>query len=181
VVAARAARAMNRPLPRFCPQCGAPLTLRERFGRPRPVCTLCDHTVFIDPKVAVVILVTRSDEVLLVQRVHDPGRGNWALPAGFIDPDEDPRAAALRETREETGLEVEITGLIGLFHRPDPDGLADLVIAYSAMPVGGVLCAGDDASAARWFGAAALDTVPTALATTERLLAWWRARLEPNL
>ncbi|HYO88393.1 MAG TPA: NUDIX hydrolase [Candidatus Limnocylindrales bacterium] len=172
---------MNRPLPHFCPQCGAPLTNRERFGRPRPVCTVCDHTVFIDPKVAVAVLLTRDDEVLLVRRSNDPGRGKWALPAGFIDPDEDPRAAAVRELEEETGLEAEITGLIGLFHRPDPDGLADLVIAYSALPVGGRLRAGDDASAAHWFSASALDSMPIALTTTERLLVWWRERLEPDL
>lgn len=172
---------MNRPPPRFCPQCGAPLTMRERFGRPRPVCTVCDGTVFIDPKVAVAVLITRGEEVLLVQRANDPGRGKWALPAGFIDPDEDPRAAAVREAAEETGLEIEITGLIGLFHRPDKDGLADLVIAYSALPVGGSLQAGDDASAARWIHAAALDDLPTALATTGRLLVWWRERLEPDL
>lgn len=172
---------MNRPPPRFCPQCGAPLTSRARFGRQRPVCTACDHTVFIDPKVAVVVLITRDEEVLLVQRANDPGRGKWALPAGFVDPDEDPRAAAIREAGEETGLEVEITSLIGLFHRPDEDGLADLVIAYSALPVGGSLRAGDDASAACWFSAAALDGLATALATTERLLVWWRKRLEPDL
>ncbi len=172
---------MNRPSPRFCPQCGAPLTTRERFGRPRPVCTVCDHTVFIDPKVAVVVLLTRDDEVLLVRRINEPGRGLWALPAGFVDPDEDPRTAAIRETEEETGLEVEITSLIGLFHRPDPDGLADLVIAYSALPIGGRLRAGDDASAAHWFAAGALDELSIALATTERLLVWWRSRLEPDL
>lgn len=165
---------MMRPQPKFCPQCGGPLVWRERFGRPRPVCAQCDHTVFFDPKVAVVGLITQGESVLLVRRLNDPGRGKWALPAGFVDADEDPAQALCREVAEETGLRVTLGGLIGVYHRPDLDGMADLVIAYSATVTGGVLAAGDDAGAAEWFSGAALDTLPIALATTERLLAWWR-------
>ncbi|MFN8379326.1 MAG: NUDIX hydrolase [Anaerolineae bacterium] len=167
---------MTRPEPRFCPQCGAPLTWRERFGRQRPVCTACNHTVFFDPKVAVVALVTQGDTILLVRRHNDPGQGKWALPAGFVDSDEDPQLAVRREVEEETGVRVATTGLIGLYHRPDPDGLADIVIAYSAVPAGGTLRAGDDAEDAGWFSEFSLETLPIALATTERLLADWRIR-----
>lgn len=166
---------MSRPAPRFCPQCGSPLETRERFGRLRPVCAACGHTVFIDPKVAVAALVTRGAEVLLVRRVHDPGSGQWALPAGFIDPDEDPKTAAAREVLEETGLTVEIGELLELLHRPDPDGLADLVVVYAARPLAGVVRAGDDADAAGWFASSALAGLPIALATTERMLARWVA------
>ncbi|MBL8147490.1 MAG: hypothetical protein JNL34_14000 [Anaerolineae bacterium] len=70
-------------------------------------------------------------------------------------------------------MRVAVTGLIGLYHRPDPDGMADLVIGYSAVYTGGVLAAGDDASEAGWFSGEALENLPLALATTERLLAWW--------
>lgn len=163
-----------RPTPRFCPQCGGPLNWRERFGRLRPVCTVCAYTIYFDPKVAVAALVTQDESILLVRRLNDPGRGKWALPAGFVDADEDPQQALCREVEEETGLRVAVTGLIGLFHRPDPDGVADLVIAYAAEPVGGALRAGDDAGDAGWFSGRALDALPIALATTERLLAWWR-------
>jgi ADP-ribose pyrophosphatase YjhB (NUDIX family) len=168
------AQPMSRPLPRFCPQCGAPLVERERFGRLRPVCSACDHTVFVDPKVAVAVLVTRDDAVLLVRRQNDPGRGQWALPAGFVDADEDPQEAARREAQEETGVLITQVRLIGIFHRPDPDGLADLVIVYSAEAAGGALRAGDDAEDANWFRASDLDSLPIALRTTRRLLAWWQ-------
>ncbi len=145
----------------------------ERFGRLRPVCPNCGRVVFYDPKVAVVIFVTEGDRLLLVKRSNDPGSGRWALPAGFIDADEDPKAAAIRETQEETGLIVAVDRLIDLFHRPDADGLADIVIAYQAHVTGGSLAAADDADDAAWF---ARDHLPeTALATTEALVARWRA------
>ncbi len=145
----------------------------ERFGRLRPVCPNCGRVVFYDPKVAVVIFVTDGDQLLLVKRRNDPGSGCWALPAGFIDADEDPKTAAIRETQEETGLVVAVDRLIDLLHRPDDDGLADLVIAYRAHVVGGSLAADDDADDAAWF---ARDDLPeTALATTEALIKRWRA------
>lgn len=158
---------------RYCPLCGQPLAWQDRFGRQRPYCAACDHTIFFDPKVAVVAFVTDGDRVLLVKRMHEPGKGRWALPAGFVDPAEAPADAAARETLEETGLIVQIDGLIDLLHRPDPDGLADIVIAYRAHAVGGTLCAGDDAEGADWFSAAALPDI--ALVTTERLITRWLA------
>ena len=145
----------------------------ERFGRRRPVCPVCGYVVFYDPKVAVVIFVADGDQLLLVKRHNDPGSGHWALPAGFVDADEDPKVAAIRETQEETGLVVAVDRLIDLLHRPDDDGLADLVIAYRAHVVGGSLAADDDADDAAWF---ARDDLPeTALATTDALIARWRA------
>ncbi|MCS7072578.1 MAG: NUDIX domain-containing protein, partial [Anaerolinea sp.] len=124
----------------YCPHCGHPTQVRPAFGRERPVCTACGQTVFFDPKVAVAVLITRAcgtdkaDEILLVQRGNDPGKGLWSVPAGFMDYDEDPQSAAVRETREETGLTIEIVHLITVLHRPDPDGLADLVLIYRGTP-----------------------------------------------
>lgn len=164
---------MSQRVAHFCPMCGAPLVESERFGRLRPVCSACGHTVFFDPKVAVVVFVTDGDCVLLVRRSADPGKGLWALPAGFVDADEDPRAAAVREALEETGLIVEVDRLLGLLHRPDAYGLADIVIAYAARATGGVLQAGDDAEAVAWFSR---DHLPVmALATTHLLIHRWLA------
>ncbi|MCC6616734.1 MAG: NUDIX domain-containing protein [Anaerolineae bacterium] len=155
----------------YCPVCGAPTVMQERFGRQRPVCSQCNHTIFFEPKVAVVIFVVEGDRVLLVERANDPAKGTWALPAGFVDSDEDPRDAAARETLEETGLTVEVTHLLDVLHRPDPQGLADLVIAYRARVTGGDLQAGDDAADARWFTRDVLPMI--GFRTTEILLGRW--------
>jgi ADP-ribose pyrophosphatase YjhB (NUDIX family) len=152
----------------FCPVCGAPTEQRERYGKLRPVCTACDTPVFFEPKVAVVVLIAEADRVLLVQRAHDPAKGTWALPAGFVEPGEDPRLAACREVLEETGLQIEITALLDVLHRPDPHGLADIVIGYSAQVTGGTLGAGDDAAAVGWFMRDALPEI--GFRTTEILL-----------
>jgi ADP-ribose pyrophosphatase YjhB (NUDIX family) len=151
--------------------CGTQLGQQERYGKLRPVCPNCNHTVFFDPKVAVVAFITQGDKVLLVKRVYDPGKGKWALPAGFIEPEEDPRRAAERETLEETGLIVETDYLLDLLHRPDADGLADLVIAYAAHVVGGSLTASDDAEAVEWFARDGLPEI--ALVTTQLLIQRW--------
>jgi ADP-ribose pyrophosphatase YjhB (NUDIX family) len=143
----------------------------------RPACTVCGRVVFFDPKVAVAVFATRgvgdAAEVLLVLRAHAPAAHTWALPAGFVDPDEPPQAAAAREVLEETGLVVTVGRLAALLHRPDADGLADLVLVYTAQPQGAhmPLQAGDDAADARWFARSALP--PAGLHTTRLMLAAW--------
>jgi len=110
--------------------------------------------------------------VLLVRRTQEPGRGRWSLPAGFVDAGEDPAVAAVRECREETGLEVELEGLFELAAgRAHPRG-ADVVIVYLARVRGGSLTAADDADAAAFFGP---DDLPElAFDTTRRTLERWR-------
>lgn len=162
----------------YCPQCGAQLRLMERFGKMRPVCSRCDHTVFFDPKVAAVAFVEEDERVLLVKRANEPGKGRWALPAGFVDPEEDPRSAAERETLEETGIAVRAVGLMGVLHRPDADGLADIVIVYRAQVIGGVLCANDDADDVGWFSQDSLPEI--ALASTQLLIEHWRNGGSPH-
>ncbi len=96
----------------YCPHCGHALEDREAFGRVRRFCPACDRTVFREHKVAAGVLVEHESRVLLVRRRMRPGQGLWTFPAGFVDFDEDPAEAAVRECREETGVEVEITGLL---------------------------------------------------------------------
>ena len=155
----------------YCHICGARLSQRQVGGRDRPWCGACDHPIYFDPKVAVVAFIERGDSVLLVRRGMEPALGKWALPAGFVDHDEAPEAAALREVLEETGLTARIVELLAVYPKRD-DGLADIVIAYRAVAVDGVEEAGDDADALGWFKRDALPEL--AFYPTRTLLGLWR-------
>jgi 8-oxo-dGTP diphosphatase len=131
--------------------CGGKTEPRERSGAMRPVCTACDHIVYFNPGVAVAVCIMQDDQILLVRRGMEPMRGYWAMPAGFMEYDEDPKAAARREVLEETGLDVQIDKLIEIFHTPSDGGLANLVITYAASITGGTMQAQDDADDVAWF------------------------------
>lgn len=157
---------MNTPESvRFCIQCGAPLIHEEKFGRERPVCPRCGWIYFTDPKVAVAVAVIQDGNILLVQRVNPPFKGNWSLPAGFMDGGENTAEAAVRECFEETGLHVQ-TGELLHIHcgREHPQG-ADVVLIYQADVIGGTLSAGDDATDAAFFPLNSLP--PLAFKATE--------------
>lgn len=134
----------------YCPRCSAKLTLQNRQGRERPVCPECDYIFYFEPKVAVLALVLQEDKVLLIQRAFNPGKDKWACPAGFVEYDEDPTDAVLRELEEETGFQGKITALLEVFPRKDK-GIADIVIAYTVEITGGELTPDDDAADAKWF------------------------------
>lgn len=162
---------------RHCPMCGTPLELRERMGDIRPVCPSCDHTVFYDPKVAVVMLVLSGDKALLVKRGVAPEKGKWAIPAGFVNAGEVPIEAAAREIAEETGLRVSSLHLVDVFGNPG-DSTADILIAYMARVSGGTVEAADDAEEAAFF---AYDEMPpTAFETTRILLERWQSGALPH-
>jgi ADP-ribose pyrophosphatase YjhB (NUDIX family) len=141
---------------RYCPLCGTLLEIQERSGRPRPVCPNCEHIVYFEPKVAVAICIFQDEKLLLIQRGVEPMAGYWAMPAGFMEYDENPPDAARREALEETGLKVQIERILEIFHTPDDGGLADIVITYAASIEGGQMQAEDDARAVAWFSKAEL-------------------------
>ncbi|GAB4202551.1 MAG: hypothetical protein OHK0022_25850 [Roseiflexaceae bacterium] len=160
---------------RFCSRCGTALGERLVAGRMRPACPACGFVVYLDPKVACATLVERDGAVLLVQRRHEPGRGLWCLPCGFEDADEPPDQAALRETREETGLEVTLGGLLGAYHyTDDPRGAGVLLVYLAACDPGAQPLAGDDAQAAGFFPPEALP--PISHHTHRAALADWLVR-----
>ncbi len=155
----------------FCPICGTAMEQHERYGRMRPVCPKCGHIVFFAPSVAVLVLITKDDQILLAKRALDPAKGLWVCPAGFMDSDENPRDAARREVREETGLEIDALELLEVFGRFDDGGKADLVIAFRGQITGGQLKAGDDAAEVAWFARHALPEL--AFAPTRIVVRKW--------
>lgn len=96
--------------------------------------------------------------LLLVRRGVEPAAGKWALPAGFVGADEDPRDAARREALEETGLEVTVGKVIDVFPGEPGSGVT-FFVSFEAEVVGGTLSAGDDATDVGYFARDALPEV----------------------
>ena len=156
------------PIARFCIRCGTSLELKPMHGQQRPTCPACGWVYFNDPKVAAAVVVENQGQILLTQRLYDPGRGLWALPAGFVDSGEDPARAAERECLEETGLSVQISSFLDLIAgREHPRG-ADIVLIYRATLISGTLTPGDDAVNAAFFSPHNLP--PLAFKSTRRIL-----------
>lgn len=135
----------------YCLRCGTALEEQFLMGEVRPVCPACGWIYFPDPKVAVAVVVEEQGKILFVQRVMEPRRGFWTLPAGFVDAGEDPVRAAVREVKEETNLDVERLELLGILPVKEHAAGADLLIVYRGQISGGEIQAGDDAARAEFF------------------------------
>lgn len=162
----------------FCPVCGQPLTDAHRFGKNRRTCLACGFVHFADPKVAVVVFIVSEGRVLMVKRAVDPQKGRWALPAGYVDYGEDPRDAAVREVKEETGLDVTLTRLVDVLGpEKDRTGPASIAIIFEAAVSGGVLAAHDDVSKAVFFAPPDLPYGEVAFESTRLMLSRWLASI----
>ncbi len=136
---------------RFCPACGGALEKRLlKASEPeRLVCSACGFIFYLDPKVAVGTIITAGDESLvLVRRAIDPGYGLWVFPGGFVDRGEDLASAAVREAREECGLDVRLDRLVNIYSYADA---AVIIVVYAATMMGGELCNDDECLEAKLF------------------------------
>lgn len=141
-------------VPRFCPMCGGSLEEHTIDGRPRPTCGGCGSVLWRDPKVAVATLIPWGPGLLLGRRAIDPGLGRWSFPSGYVDRGEDVEEAARREVVEETGLEVDIDGLVGVY---STTGDPVILIVFAAGAVRGEARPGPEVSALDGF---AVDALP---------------------
>lgn len=138
---------------RFCPLCGSSLDRAERGGRMRPVCPGCGFIHYRNPTVGVaVILRDDAGRILLGRRSPDSSYpGQWCIPCGHVEWDEDVRAAAIREFAEETGLTVrlgEVAAVHSNFHNP---GQHTVGIWFFAQSATGTPTAGDDLDSVGFF------------------------------
>jgi 8-oxo-dGTP diphosphatase len=137
---------------RFCPECGGRLEARTlKSGDPeRLVCAACGFVFYMDPKVAVGTIIRATDgRLVLVRRAIEPGYGLWVFPGGYVDRGERVIEAALREAREESGLEIRIDNLVNVYSY---GGAAPIIIVYAATMTGGELCTDDECLEAGLFG-----------------------------
>lgn len=121
----------------YCVNCGAPLVTRVIEGRELEACPNDDFVLWHDPKVASAVVVETLDGVVLGRRGIEPGYGKWCLPGGFVNDDEDPESAAVRECQEEINAAVELTGLLGVYHIPKTTASSIIGIGYRGRLVDG--------------------------------------------
>ena len=135
---------------RFCPRCGGGLEKRsiKAIEPKRLVCQTCSFIFYQDPKVVAGAIFTLNDGVVLLKRGVEPAMGKWVFPGGYVDRGETVEEAALRETREESQLEIVIGSLLNVYSYPRSP---NIIIVYAARITGGKLAAGDESVEAATF------------------------------
>ena len=144
---------------KYCPQCKHDMELVN--GNPH--CPVCDITIYSNVVGAAAICIIKDGKVLLSRRAIEPFKGGYDLIGGFIIPGETPEQAAIREAKEETGLDVKITGLLGVYSDQYGEDSHTLGVHYIGEIAGGVQRAGDDAASLEW---ATIQEIPEEALTT---------------
>jgi ADP-ribose pyrophosphatase YjhB (NUDIX family) len=165
---------------RFCPKCGGSLQARVLKAQepPRLVCAACDFVFYIDPKVAACTVSMVDGGVVLLKRAIEPALGRWVFPGGFVDRGEAVPDAAVRETFEEAGLRVGLTGVLDVYSFPDYEVV---VVVYAAEVVGGALEARDETLEARAFPPEAIPWDELAFESTRAALRDYLRRFYPRV
>lgn len=135
----------------YCPACGSVCRLQLTSGRLRATCQWCGRVRYRNPLPGVALVIEQEGRVLLARRRPEgPLGGRWGLPAGFVEYDEDFLTAAHREGWEETGLQLELTGVANVSSNFLSEDLHCLVVVVCARPIGGRLRPGDDVDELCW-------------------------------
>ena len=136
----------------YCATCGKTLKTDTLDGKERQVCSQCREVFYENPlPAASVILPGRNREVLLVKRAKEPFKDMWCLPIGFAEVGESIEGAALRELKEETGVDGKIIQLIDVSSHKNPLYGDLIIVSFEAEKIGGEEESGDDASDCRYF------------------------------
>ena len=160
---------MNPPEYRFCPRCGG--RFEERIlkeGEPgRLVCGACSFVFYLGPKLVAGVIFEMSGGIVLIKRAIEPGYGKWTFPGGFVERGEVAEAAAERETLEETGVEVEVTGIVGLYTY---EGQVPAIAVFAGRAVAGEPEPLDETLAVESFPGDGLPWTEMAFPSTEHAL-----------
>jgi ADP-ribose pyrophosphatase YjhB (NUDIX family) len=155
---------------KFCPRCGSRLCFLSISGSERLVCPECDFIFYQNPIPAAAAVIVQYDKVCLVKRKIEPAAGCWAFPAGYMELNESIEAAAVREAREETNLNVRVIKLLDVKSAYENQNAPQVVVAfYLCEYLSGELQAGDDAAEAGFFRFDELPS-PMAFETHKRVL-----------
>ena len=161
----------DTPPYKFCPVCGSALEPRVlKITEPkRLVCTntSCGFVFYLDPKIAVGTIIRAGDRIVLVKRAIEPGYGKWVFPGGYVDRGEEVTLAAVREAREEAGLDVRLDYLVNVYSYA---GRTPVILVYVARAVGGCLACDDEGLEARYFDRDAIPWDELAFRSTRQAL-----------
>ncbi len=136
---------------RYCPLCGATLTVGEIEARRRSICPECGWIHYAQLKVGAGALIEQDGRLLLLQRARPPFQGCWNLPAGYVEADEHPAEAARREVQEETGLQVDVGGLVNAYYFDDDPRGNGILLVYRCRILGGEPKASDEGLTPTFF------------------------------
>lgn len=158
----------------FCNFCSNLLEYDLIEGKQRQVCKACGHICYENPlPVASIIVTNEKGELLLVKRALDPAKGTWCFPIGFVECGETIEEAAMRELKEEAGIEGRIAGLLDV--SSDATGAYGevVVVTFLAEKVGGKEEPGDDACDVGYFPADRLPELafPSQVRALERFFS----------
>lgn len=146
---------------RYCPRCGAEMVEKTVDHKKRKACPVCEFVYYHNPVPAAGVVIEKEGRILLVKRKYEPYKGDWCLPAGFMEYDESPEQCAIRETKEELNVDVKLDGLYGVYSGKDDPRTHAVLVMYWAKVIGGKLKPGDDAEEIKFF---AKDKVPDNIA-----------------
>jgi ADP-ribose/FAD diphosphatase len=147
--------------------------------RARHACRACGRVTYVNPRLVVTCLpITDEGEVVLIRRAIQPGMGTWAQPGGFLEADETAIQGMVRETLEETCLEVEPTGIVGIYSRPQA---GVVVVVYTAAIVGGAMSPTPESLEVKPFTVDAIPWERIGFNTTLWALRDWVRVLRPHI
>jgi ADP-ribose pyrophosphatase YjhB (NUDIX family) len=146
---------------KFCPLCGHRLRRIRVDGRARSACRECGWVGYENPlPVAVCAAVNGRGEILLTKRNFEPGINKWALPGGFVESDETPERACLRELNEETGVSGEIKSPAGIYIQKTRKYGPILVIGYVVRVLEENIFLNDELKEAKFVHRGAVPYIP---------------------
>jgi ADP-ribose pyrophosphatase YjhB (NUDIX family) len=156
----------------FCSNCGGMLKPEFIEGRQRGRCTNCRCVHYEQLIVGAGALLEANYRLLLICRAHDPFKGLWGLPAGHVEADEPPEAAAIREAEEETGIKVSSKGLFGAYFFDDHPKGCGIFLVYRCCVLGGNLSETAEAKNPTFFPRAALPEQLAGGGHSKAILSW---------
>ena len=159
---------------RFCGKCGTAMRHHEKPGESAFVCPKCGYTAYPKISPAVIVLVTKGDQVLLQHNSHYKS-ANWSLVAGFVDPGENLEEAVRREVREESSIEVKDIRYVRSQTWPFP---SNIMIGFRAEYAAGEIHPdGEEVLASQWFDRGNLPEIPRKGSIARAMLDDWSAGL----